>query len=227
MATARKRISRKELRQPDWFQVSTEKAYEIYEGHRIKVLLGAAAVVVLLLGIWAWQAFIANQNAKASQEFAAAAALYHEQKYREAIAAFKKVEAYRWSHYVRFAYLYEADSYLAVNDLNNALTAAQRFINATSPDSLYRQIGLVTLAYTEENKGQLKEALQHYSEAEGINGPFRERALLGKARTSERMGDLKTALAAYRDYDKENPGSPFGLEIAALEAKLAGQPTAK
>jgi hypothetical protein len=227
MATAHKRITRKDLRQPDWFQVSTEKAFEIYEDHRIKVLLGVAAVVVSLLAIWGWQVFKDHQNAKAGEEFGVAAALYHGQKYREAITAFKKVEDYRWSYYATFGYLYQANSYLAVNDLNNALTAAQRFVNATSPDSLYRQIGLVTLAYTEENKGQIKEALQHYSEAERIKGAFRERALLGKARTSERTGDLKTALAAYREYDKENPGSPIGLEIPAMEAKLAGQPAAK
>lgn len=227
MATARKRLTRKELRQPDWFQIGTEKAFEIYEANRAKMLLGAAAVVALLLGVWGWQVFKAHQNAKASEAFGVAAALYHDQKYREAISAFKNVEDYRWSHYATFAYLYEADGYLALNDLNNALTAAQRFVNATSPNSVYRQIGLVTLGSIEEKKGQIKEALQHYSEAEGINGAFRERALLGKARTSERLGDLKTALAAYRAYDKENPGSPIGLEIPAIEARLAGQPATK
>jgi hypothetical protein len=227
MATAHKRITRKALRQPDWFQVTTERALEIYEGHRLEVIAGVAAVVVLLLAIWGWQLFKERQNSKAAEEFGAAAALYHGQKYREAIAAFGKVEEYRWSHYATFAYLYQANSYIAINDLNNALTAAQRYVNATSPDSVYRQIGLVTLAYTEESKGQIKEALQHYSEAERINGAFKERALLGKARTSERTGDLKTAIAAYREYVNENPGSPVGLQIAALEAKLATQAPAK
>jgi tetratricopeptide (TPR) repeat protein len=227
MATARKKITRKELRQPDWFQIITEKAYEIYEGQRVKVLLGSAAVAVLLLGIWGWQVFKDQQNAKASEAFGRAAAFYHDQNYRAAISAFKTVEGYRWSHYATYAYLYEATGYLALRDLNNALAAAQRFVNATSPDSVYRQIGLATLASIKEAKGQMKEALQHYSEAEAINAAFKERALLGKARTSERLGDLKTALAAYREYDKANPGSPIGLQIPAIEAKLASQPAAK
>ena len=224
MATAHKRITRKALRQPDWFQITTEKAFEIYEDHRLKVIAAVAGVVVLLLAIWGWQLFKERQNSKAAEEFAVGAAFYHGQKYREALLAFEKVAEYRWSHYAAFAYLYEANCYLAINDFNKALTAAQRFINATSPDSLYRQIGLVTLAYAEESKGQIKEALQHYSEAEGINGAFRERALLGKARLSERAGDLKSAIAAYREYVKDNPDSPVRLEIFALEAKLAGQP---
>lgn len=224
MATAHKRITRKSLRQPDWFQITTEKAFEIYEGHRLKVIAGIAAVVMLLLAVWAWQLFKERQNSKAAEEFGAGVALYHAQKYREAIPAFEKAASYRWARYAAFAYLYEADSYLAVNDFNNALTAAQRFVNATSPDSLYRQMGLVTLAYVEESKGRFKEALQHYSEATRISGAFNDRALLGKARMSEQTGDLKSAITAYREYVKDSPGSPFTLEIASLEAKLASQP---
>jgi tetratricopeptide (TPR) repeat protein len=177
----------------------------------------------LLLAMWGWQVFKERQNSKAAEEFGAGMALYHGQKYREAISAFEKAAEYRWSHYATFAHLYQANSYIAINDFNKALSAAQRFVNGTPPDSKYRQIGLVTLGYTEEGKGQLKEALQHYSEAERINGAFKERALLGKARISERNGDLKTALATYREYVKENPDSPLRLQIAALEAKLAGQ----
>jgi len=221
MATAHKRITRKALRQPDWFQITTEKALEIYEHHRVKVIAGGIAVIVLLLAIWGFAVFREQQNNKAAEEFGMGAALYHAQKYREAIPEFQKVAEYRWSNYAKFAYLYEANSYIGINDFNKALTAAQRFVNATSPDSLYRQIGLVTLAYIEEGKGQVKEALQHYSEAAKIDGAFKDQALLGKARMSERAGDLKAALTAYREYVNDNPDSPARLQISVLEGKLA------
>jgi hypothetical protein len=224
MATAHKRITRKTLRQPDWFQIATEKALDIYEDHRPKVIAAVAVVFVLVAAIWGWQFFKERQNNKAAEEFGAGAGLYRAQKYREAISVFEKVTDYRWSHYATFAYLYEANSYVAINDFNKALTAAQRFVNATSPDSTYRQLGLITLAFIEESKGQPKEALQHYSEAERINGAFKERALLGKGRMSERNGDLKSAIAAYREYAKDNPDSPVKLQISALEAKLSSQP---
>jgi tetratricopeptide (TPR) repeat protein len=226
MATAHKRITRKALRQPDWFQVTTEKAFEIYEDHRFKVIAGIAVAIVLLLAIWGWQLFRERQNNKAAEEFGLGAALYHAQKYREAIPAFQKVAEYRWSRYAKFAYLYEANSYIGINDFNKALTAAQRFVNATSPDSVYRQIGLVTLAYIEEGKGQVKEALEHYAEAQKINGAFKDRALLGKARMSERAGDLKAAIVAYREYVNDNPDSPVRLQVSVLEAKLASPPAA-
>jgi predicted negative regulator of RcsB-dependent stress response len=227
MATGSRRLTRKDLRQPDWFQITTEKAIELYAGHRAKVLAGGAGLVVLLLAVWGWQVFKQRQDTTASAEFGQAIGLYQEGKHREAAAAFERVESYRWSRYAALAYLYQANSFLAVKDLDKAIHAAQRFVAATKPDSLYRQSGLVTLAYAEETKGQCKEALGHYTEAEKISGPFRAAAILGRARCAERLGDVKAALAAYKDYLREQPGSLLSLRVAELEAKLAAQPAAK
>jgi hypothetical protein len=104
---------------------------------------------------------------------------------------------------------------------------AQRFLAGTAENTLYRQIALVTLASIEEKKGQHQQALRYYADAEKINAAYREQALLGKARTSEQAGDLKGAIAAYREYVRENVGSPYGLKIAELEAKIGPDLTAK
>lgn len=229
MATARshKRITRKELRQPDWFQVATERAFDIYAHHRGKVIAAAVAFVVFLLVLWGWDLFKDRQNAAASEEFGRAAAFYRADKHREAIDAFEKVAAYRWSHYARYAHLYQANSYVALGELDKALTAAQRFLAATRENTLYRQIALVTLGLIEERKGQFDQALQHYSRAETIRAAYREKALIGKARTSEQAGDFKAALAAYREYLKEDAGSPFAIKVAELEAKVGSDTAPK
>lgn len=227
MATASKRITRKSLRQPDWFQVTTEKAYDFYQDHQTKVLVGAAVLVVLLLGIWGWQMFKERQNTAAAQDFQRAITLFQAQNYRDAIVAFHKVQEYRWSRYATLAYLYETNSYMSLNDMDRAIAAAQRFVSATSPDSLYRQIGLVSLATAEERKKQFKQAIEHYAEAERINGPLKEQATLGKASCAEQLGDFKTALAAYQEYLKDHPGSYVALQIAELEAKSAAKPVGK
>jgi predicted negative regulator of RcsB-dependent stress response len=223
MATARshKRITRKELRQPDWFQVATERAVDIYAHHRGKVIVAAVAFIVFLGVLWGWDLFKDRQNTAASEEFGRAAAFYRADKHREAIDAFEKVAAYRWSHYARYAHLYQANGYVALGELDKALAAAQRFLAATKDNTLYRQIALVTLGLIEERRGRLDQALQHYSRAETIKAAYREKALLGKARTSEQTGDFKAALAAYREYLREDAGSPFALKVAELEAKLA------
>jgi predicted negative regulator of RcsB-dependent stress response len=219
MATAGRKISRKELRQPDRFQVASENALDYFNHHKNLVFAAAAGVVIIVAVIWGWQIFKERQNVTASQEFTKAMALYQSEKYPDAIAAFETVKSYRWSHYAILAHLYLANSYLATNDLDKAVNEAQRSVAATSPNSFYRQIALVTLASAEEQKKQCKTAIEHYSEAQTIAGALQSRAILGKARCAEELGDINTAVTAYKEYVKENPGSPFAVKVAELEAK--------
>jgi predicted negative regulator of RcsB-dependent stress response len=109
---------------------------------------------------------------------------------------------------------------LATNETEKAVAEAQRSLAATKPDSLYRQIAVVTLATAEEQRKDCKAAMQHYSEAQSISGALQSRAMLGKARCAEQLGDTQTAIAAYKEYLKENPGSPLAIKIAELEMKL-------
>ncbi|HXF76916.1 MAG TPA: tetratricopeptide repeat protein, partial [Methylomirabilota bacterium] len=214
MATASRRISRKELRQPDWFQVATENALEYYAAHRGLVVAAGCALVLVLAMIWGWQAFKEKQNVAASKEFATALALYQSERFRDAIPAFERVKAYRWSRYSVLAHLYLANSYLATSELEKALSEAQRSLTATRPKTLYRQIALYTLATVEERNNQCRAAIDHYDQAQKIPEAFQPNAALGKARCAEQLGDLKTALAAYQDFLKENPSSPYALKVA-------------
>jgi hypothetical protein len=227
MATASKRISRKQLRQPDWLHVTTERALEFYEGNQIKVLIAAAAVVVLLIAIWGWQVFKERQDVQAAREFTKAIGLYQSEKYRDAVPAFQKVEGYRWSSYSLLAHLYEANSYLAMNDFDKAIAATERFLAGTSSNSLFRQIGLLALASAEEKKNDCKQAVGHYSEAANINAALRDRAIMGKGRCSEQLGDTKGAIAAYKEYQQNNPDAFLAVRVAELEAKASGQAASK
>jgi tetratricopeptide (TPR) repeat protein len=227
MATASKRLTRKDLRQPDWFQVTTDKVIAFYAQNPKKIWLGVGALVLLVLVIWGWQMFKQRQNTVAGQEFGRAMTHYKSQKYPEALSGFEKVQSYRWSRYAPLAYLYQANIYLATKQTDRAVAAGQRFLSATSPNSLYRQIGLVTLGFAEEQKADCKKALQHYAEAANIAAAVREQAILGKARCAEQVGDTKGAIAAYREYLKHNPKAEVTLKIAELEGKNGGQESGK
>jgi predicted negative regulator of RcsB-dependent stress response len=202
MATTSKRISRKELRQPDWFQLTTDNAFDQLAKHRAKAIAVLAGLVVIALIIAGWQLFKTRHNAAASKEFGSATALYHAEKYREAIPEFEKVQGYRWSRYAALAHLYEANAYLALGDPAKAVTAAERFLSATGPDTLYRQIGAMTLGAIEERQNQCKQAITRYAEAERIKGAFQQEARLAKARCAEKVGDLQGAIASYRVFLK-------------------------
>lgn len=227
MASTSRRLSRKELRQPDWFQTATENALELYRRQRVAVYLGIAAVVLILLGIWGWRIFKENQDEIAASEYGRAITQYHAGKYREAIASLEKVQTHRWSPYANLAHLYEANSYLALNDYTKATNASQRFILGADQNSLLRQIGLLTLAVIEERQSKCKEAIRNYSEAGKIKGAFTDRAFLGEARCAVQIGDVTGAIGAYRKLLKDQPEAPSAsyvrFQISELEAKLASQ----
>jgi predicted negative regulator of RcsB-dependent stress response len=223
MATTSKRISRKQLRQPDWFQITTERALEFFTQQRLKVLVGLAAIgIVVSIGL-GWQFFKTRQNEAASKQFGAALALFRAQKFREAVPEFQKVQGYRWSHYAALGYLYEANSYLSLGEPAKAAAPAERFLSATGQDTLYRQIALMTVAAVQERQNQCKQAVAAYGEAEKIKNGLQQEARLGKARCAERIGDVQGAIASYRDYLKDDPESLVNARLAELEAKVAAQ----
>ena len=224
MATASKRITRKTLRQPDWFQVNSEKAIAYFENHKGVVYGAIGAVIVVTLGLWSWQSFKARQNLAASKEFVNAVELYQNAKYPDALSAFAKVQTYRWSRYARLAHLYQANIHLAKGELDEARNAAQRAVTATAPKTLYRQLALMALASAEERKNQCKVAIEHFSEAQRIAGALQNSALLGKARCAEQLGDKALMISAYKEYLKDNPNSIFELKVARLEASNDATP---
>jgi hypothetical protein len=219
MATASKRITRKDLKRPDWFQVNSEKALEFFTEHKPLVIGAAIAILVILVAIWAWQQFKTQQDVEAGQDFSKAVAAYQAQQYPSAISGFEKVQTYRWSHYAPLAHLYLANAYLATNDNDRALSAAQRSVSATKPGTLYRQIALIAMATAEERKNQCKSAIEHYAEAASVSAALQGDAILGKARCAEQLGDTKSAIDSYREYLKTSPGSDYALKLAELEAK--------
>jgi hypothetical protein len=227
MATASKRITRKELRQPDWFQVNSEKALGYFESHKGIVLGAIGAAILVVLGVWSWQSFKERQNVAAAQEFIKAVELYQGAKYAEALSSFEKVQNYRWSRYAGLAHLYQANIHLAKSDLDKALSTAQRAVTATKPNTLYRQLALMALASAEERQNQCKTAIEHFTEAQKIAGALQSSALLGKARCAEQLGDKAMMIATYKEYLKENPGSSLAVKLAELEAVNVSAPAAK
>ena len=228
MATTQsRRITRKELRQPDRFQVATEKALEYIQSHKNLACAAGAALVLIGLAILGWQLYKDGQNSKAALEFTNATALYQAEKYREALTALEKVQSYRWSRYVGLAHLYQANSYIALGELDKALISGQRAVTANRSNTLYRQLALMTVANAAEQKNDCRQAMESYSEAQKIAAAQQGEALLGKARCLEKTGDAAGALAAYKEYVKDQPGSIVSAKVAELESKVSAPPAVK
>ena len=227
MATTQsRRITRKELRQPDRFQVATEKTLEYFASHKHLVYAAIGVAALVGLAFLGWQLFKERQNNAAALEFANATELYQTEKYREALTAFEKVQQYRWSRYTGLAHLYQANSHIALGEWDKALSSGRHAVTASRPNTLYRQLALMTVANAAEQKNDCRQAIESYDEARKINAAQQSEALLGKARCLEKTGDAAGALAAYKEYVKDQPGSMVSAKVAELEGKVSAGPAA-
>lgn len=223
MAHSPKRITRKDLRRPDQFVTFTGQLLNLVRHHRNASLIALGALVGALLFYGAWDLYQSRRNRLAAQEYARALNLFHEQKYRDAMAPLTDLSKSGPSIYRRLALLYLGNSHLALGDTKNAASAFERLAGGpTKPDYLH-QLALLSLGHAHEKAGNLKEAAKNYLAAGQASGPFKEQAILGEARTSAQAGDLKAALQAYRNYLTSFPGAErsgeISLRIRELEAK--------
>ncbi len=226
MARLSKRISRKDLRQPDQFVTLSRRIYQLLtEEYRAQSAAAAALVVALLLAIWGWNVYSDRQNRLAAEVYSRAVALYHNRKYPEARDAFARlIEDYRSSTYARLGQLYQANIYIVLKQPGPAASVLQDLLNRERSDPIVRQLAFLSLAYSQEAQAQWKQAAGSFSQAEQLQGPFKEEALLGVARCSLASNDFRAALNSYRQYLSAYPDSDRSTEVTLrtqeLEAKV-------
>jgi predicted negative regulator of RcsB-dependent stress response len=232
MVRPSRRITRKDLRQPDQFVTLTRQFLSYFARHRQTFLISLSILCLGLLSLVTWDLYRARQKRRAAAEYARAVSLYHGGNYQQALESLTRLEIYRSSRYSRLGLLYSAKSHLALNEPAKAVSALQQFLRSES-DPLLRQAALIFLGYAYEQTAKCEEAAAKFVEAEKIPGPLKEEAILGKARCYLQTGNLKEALNSYRQYISENPASDrideISLRLQELAAKIgeAAAPAAK
>ncbi len=231
MASSPKKIRRKDIRKPDQFVTLTGKVLHLASEYRTQSIACLAVLLTVLLGLWGWDFYRQRQNRLAAVEYTRALSLYRSGQHTKAVDAFAQVKNYSSSPYSRLALLYQANSYIAMQDSAKADAALQELLRKESKESFFRQLALLSVASLQERTNRCKEAGRNYAEAEKISGPFKDEALLGKARCSLQNGDLKEALSSYRQYLTNYPGSErsseISLRIQEIEEKVGAGNSAK
>lgn len=223
MAPSPRKISRRDIRKPDQFVTTSRKVFHYVTSHRTPFVIGLSVIVALLLILWGWDAYRQRQSRLASQEYARAVTLYRAARYGEAATHFGQVTAYGSTPYRALALLYQANSYVAIEDAAKATASLRALLSRERKDTTVRQIGLMSLAQLQERSGNCKEAGGNFAEAEKIAGPFKDEALLGKARCDLQNQDFKGALSSYRQYASSYPGSDRSTEVALKIQELEGK----
>jgi tetratricopeptide (TPR) repeat protein len=220
----RHKISRKELKQPDEFQTVFETAALFFELHMTEVLLGAAALLVIVAIALSFFYYEARRGRAASARFDQALSDLQGGKYEAAekeLTSLAADESYRAVG--RLANLYLANAYLAQKEPAKARDALLRYL-AEDDASVFRGAALDDLAVTYEELGDYKQAEATYRRASEIEGPEQARAALGMARMLQKQGKRDEAIAVYRDFLAQHPYAQERTLVMETLAQLGVAP---
>jgi hypothetical protein len=222
---ARKRISRKEIKEPDKFMVLSARVLDWCRAYKRRLITGGAVIVVVTASVVGWQLYNAHQRTLARVAYNQALSLYESDRYLDALAGFRKVETYGSTPYADLARLYVGNVELALGKTKDAIKTLESLTSRLGPDSMTGQLALLTLALADEKDNACDAALRVINEVIAEPGPFQQEALLAKARCSVRVGQLDNAIKVYKDYLERFPGDDsmeISLKLQELEAKVAG-----
>ena len=228
MAAARKRILRKDIRQPDRFMVLMGRALDLFRAYRTQLIGAAVTVVAVAVVVAGWQYYRAYQRDLAFQEYNQGLREYQAGRYDVALDAFRTLKDRGQAPYDTLADLYIANSYIALDQPGKAVETLGGNVSGDA-DGFLTQVALVTLGLAQEMEGACEDAVQSLSRALDHQGPMRQEAMLGKARCNTRLGKTQDAVAGYKAYLKEFPEDEtvgIALRLQRLEAG-SGTPSEK
>lgn len=226
----RRKLTQKELRQPDDFTAFVENAQEFFLNNLRQVLISSGVVVLVgavVVGVYYYER---HRDTVASGQFYDAITALNAGKNKDAEAQFKKLADEEPSRRLgRLARFYMASAYMADGDLANARDSLVAFL-AEERDPTFRSMALTNIAVVYERMADWKKAAEAYRQAAADPGPEQARAELGVARMLAKAGDKQGAIAAYRSFLTEHPFAQQRQDVmeslALLGAPAEASPSA-
>lgn len=236
-------LSRKEIKQPDQFQVVAGEAASWLTGHRRQaVIFGGAAAVVLVAAV----AYLTIRERSAAGAAALLSEVYRNagaeissvplpgvpgpfypsdaaRQQAVAEAAGKVLAAYPGSSQAALAALAKGDALLRLGQFDASVAAYQLYLSTAPRTDSFRFSALEGLALVAEGKGDVAGALAGWVRLAGEVPGQADRADLERARLlagSGKAEEARTLLASFADTHK---ASQLTGEAAERLAKLGGR----
>jgi predicted negative regulator of RcsB-dependent stress response len=218
--THRRKITQKELKQPDEFTTLFESAQNFILGNLTQVFVSAGIVLAIGAIVIAVYYYEQHRDAVASTQFYTALTQLKAGQYKPAEAQFQKLADEEPGRRLgRLARFYSASAYIGDGDLPKARETLVAFL-AEERDPLFTSLALTNLAVVYERMSDWKKAGGAYRQAAGIDGPEQKRSQLGVARMLAKMGDQQGAIAAYRGFLMAHPYAQQRDDVLASLALL-------
>ena len=222
--THHKRISRKELKQPDEFQSFVANAQQFLVNNLQQVIVSASIVLAagaLAVGIYYYEV---HRDTIAGDRFYSAIGELNQKNYKQAEADFERLSRDEPGREVgKLARFYLGSAYLQDGQLEKARDALVAYV-PDAKDDLFASMAYTDLGVIYERMGDLKKAQGAYSQAASIPGPEQTHAQLQIARLMASQGDKAGAIKAYQNFLASNPFAQDRQTVIEALANLGAPP---
>jgi len=212
-----KRITKKELSQPDLFQVLIAKVAKLISNHKQKIYLISSAIIFILLLSSGWYFYQENKEKKAQVLYTKAylASLSNNadgthidqgslKLYQDVISQYPGTKA------AMIAYYHIGNLRYRLNDIEGSIKAYQEYLKSASDDNILIPFIYIGLGYCYENKKDFEAALDYYEKASktksGVN--YENINLRNIARIYEKQNNKGKAVEYYQKA-LEKTSDPF------------------
>jgi len=236
-------LSRKDMREPDRFQVvANQAAAWLAARKKLVAMVGGIAVLAIVavgvvLGLQGRQLEISGQATSGLLAIANAQVIdpapkgsteptfpTEEAKNKAIVAEADKVLA---AHGVvkgtLLAVLLAGDAYMGLKEWDAAAAQFNRFLAAAPADDSLRFVALENLGLVAEQKGDLPGALQAYQRLAKEAPPYADRADLDQARVLALQGKAEEAKQLLTKFEENHPKSLLGREAAQQLQRLGAK----
>jgi predicted negative regulator of RcsB-dependent stress response len=200
------KLSKKELKSPDAFQTTFERAGDYVSENKSRVIIvgtALACAVVIAVGIYFYWSHYSNSALKVYTKVQQNIMKNGDNKetITENIKIFNELtEKYPRSWSGRMAYYHLGNIYYNNGEIDRAIKSYQTFIAKSGTDKTgLRFLALTSLGYSHEAKKDYKEALKYFEQAQNTyHVGFEMIGLRNVARTYEATNNKQKALEYYK-----------------------------
>jgi TolA-binding protein len=214
----KKRLLRKDLKQPDEFISFTARLFQYISEHRRLLLIVIAAIMALVVARWAWHTRQVNYRVRAAAQFAQATESYSAALVDKDSVKLEKAEtelqsflsSYSKSRLFDLALLNLANAQFHLGKYDSAIDAYTKLLGPEHSQPTITPLAHNGLALALKAKGEYVKAADHFAQAAQLSGSFlREQALLNQARVLTAAGETEKANQIYQQLVNQFPDSPM------------------
>jgi tetratricopeptide (TPR) repeat protein len=223
---AGKKITKKQLKQPDEFLTFTDQAFHFIINHGKKFAIGGIVVLVVVLSVVLFRFWEDRKESEANQKLTLAletvqAVISPLQQGVPATpqGALEKLDEitkeFPRTYAGRLALLYKGSLLLKTGQFDEAIQAFQSFLAKMGKEKAYGLLALDGLGYAYEGKKDYEKAIESYKQIVTTDETFESgEAYLKMGRCYEKSGKNKEAIENYQSFLKASPKSMLANAVS-------------